>query len=69
MCAGFCDSACLCECLGDVTVFVCTTLSRVPRELGTGDKSISMVDKRGEEYVPPPPPAYVAFGGDGRSLA
>ena len=41
---------------------------RVPKELGTGDKSIEMVDKRAEEYVPPPPPAYIAFSGGGRSL-
>eukprot|EP00937_MAST-01D_sp_MAST-1D-sp2_P001413 g1413.t1 len=49
---------------------------RVPRELipGTGeggqagDVDVSMVDRRGEDYTPPPKPAYVAFGGGGVTL-
>jgi UBX domain-containing protein 1 len=32
------------------------------------DLAVSLVDKRSEDYVPPPPPAYVAFSGTGSSL-
>jgi len=43
---------------------------RVPAELGaTGDMEIDLVDKRGEEFVAPPPPAYIAFSGEGNSLS
>lgn len=42
---------------------------RVPREFGPGDASIGVADKRGEDFVPPPPPAYVAFSGDGQKLS
>lgn len=45
----------------------------VPRELvpegGAGSRvDVSLVDKRGEDYTPPPKPAYTAFSGDGMSL-
>lgn len=34
-----------------------------------GELSISLSDKTGEKYVPPPPPAYVEFSGSGFSLS
>ncbi len=33
-----------------------------------GGLSVSLSDKTGEKYVPPPPPAYIAFSGQGSSL-
>lgn len=44
----------------------------VPREL-EGDNvreqvEISLVDKRQEDYVAPPPPAYTAFSGEGQTM-
>lgn len=33
-----------------------------------GDLDVRLEDKRGEDYVPPPPPAYIAFSGTGSSL-
>jgi UBX domain-containing protein 1 len=33
-----------------------------------GDVMLDMVDKQSEDYVPPPPPSYVAFSGSGSSL-
>jgi len=45
---------------------------RVPAEL-QGDKpgelDVSIEDKRSEQYTPPPPPAYTAFGGSGQALS
>lgn len=29
---------------------------------------VNLIDKRSEEYIPPPPPAYVAFSGQGTTL-
>ncbi len=29
---------------------------------------VKLADKRGEDYVPPPPPAYVAFGGPAATI-
>jgi len=45
----------------------------VPRQLesevdGTGPLNVQLVDKREEEYVAPPPPAYVAYSGEGQTL-
>ena len=34
-----------------------------------GELSVSLSDKTEEEYVPPPPPAYVEFSGQGVSLS
>lgn len=42
---------------------------RVPAELGNANLDVSLVDKRGEDYEEPPPPAYVAFSGEGNSLS
>ena len=42
---------------------------KVPPELRQGspnDMNVKLVDKSSEEYVPPPPPAYVAYSGDGQ---
>lgn len=33
-----------------------------------GGLSVSLSDKTGEKFVPPPPPAYIAFSGQGTSL-
>jgi len=33
-----------------------------------GGLSVSLSDKTSEKYVPPPPPAYIAFSGQGTSL-
>mmetsp|Transcript_55800 Transcript_55800/g.64085 ORF Transcript_55800/g.64085 Transcript_55800/m.64085 type:complete len:339 (+) Transcript_55800:32-1048(+) len=45
----------------------------IPRELvaefGDVDLSVDLVDRREEDFVPPAPPAYVAFAGTGHSLA
>jgi len=45
----------------------------IPNELRKkypkGDLSISISDKTGDKYVPPPPPAYVQFSGNGVSLS
>ena len=45
----------------------------VPKELRksypNGDVSVSLDDKTQEQYVPPPPPAYVQFSGQGVSLS
>lgn len=45
----------------------------IPRELvanlGDVDLDVSLVDRREEPYTAPPPPAYVAFAGSGRTLA
>ncbi|KAG7393134.1 NSFL1 cofactor p47 [Phytophthora pseudosyringae] len=44
----------------------------VPQELEGENRSeqveISLVDKRQEDYVAPPPPAYTAFSGEGQSM-
>lgn len=44
----------------------------IPRELvadfGDVDINVDLVDRREEPYAPPPLPAYVAFGGSGRTL-
>lgn len=46
---------------------------RVPREIyqKTQGKpvSVSLEDKRKETFVPPPPPAYVAFSGEGQAIS
>ena len=42
---------------------------QVPPELREGspeDMNVKLVDKSSEEYVPPPPPAYVAYSGNGQ---
>ena len=42
----------------------------LPSELRTGapyDRNISLKDKSSEEYVPPAPPAYVAYSGNGQA--
>ena len=36
--------------------------------LGDGEVSIGLEDRRSEDFVPPPPPAYVAFSGEAMSL-
>lgn len=44
---------------------------RVPSELqdpGGANVDVDLEDKRGEEYAPPPKPAYVAYSGEGQSL-
>lgn len=43
---------------------------RVPSELqaGGGNIDVELADKRGEEYAPPPKPAYVAYAGEGQSV-
>ena len=45
---------------------------QIPKELRkkypTGALSVSLSDKTGQKYVPPPPPSYVAFSGSGTSL-
>ena len=33
-----------------------------------GEVSVSLSDKTSEKYVPPPPPAYIEFSGQGHSL-
>ena len=35
---------------------------------GEKDIEMDMLDKQGEDYVPPPPPAYVAFSGSGATV-
>jgi hypothetical protein len=42
----------------------------VPAELqsGAADVDVSLVNKMTEEYTAPPPPAYVAYSGEGASL-
>lgn len=35
----------------------------------TGELSVSINDKTEEEYVPPPPPAYVEFSGQGMTFS
>ena len=44
----------------------------IPKELREKYKSktlgIALEDKRQEKFIPPPPPAYVAFSGTGQSL-
>lgn len=44
----------------------------VPPEMRSGGRpgpvDVHLDDRRGEDYVPPPPPAYVAFSGQGVSL-
>lgn len=46
---------------------------RVPSELLAKTKgkpvSVELSDKRQEQYVPPPPPAYVAFSGEGNAMS
>jgi UBX domain-containing protein 1 len=40
-----------------------------PTSKGAGKPvNISVDDKRGEDFVPPPKPAYVAFSGEGHRL-
>ncbi len=29
---------------------------------------VKLVDKRGQEYTPPPQPSYVAFSGEGQTM-
>ena len=39
---------------------------RIPSELADkykGNIGVSLVDKRKEDYVPPPPPKYLSFSG------
>ena len=40
----------------------------IRKKYPTGDVSVSLSDKTGEKYVPPPPPAYIEFSGQGVSL-
>lgn len=48
----------------------------VPREIAVplpgqsteGPIHVGLVDRRKEDYVPPPAPAYVAFGGEGQTM-
>lgn len=42
----------------------------VPEELrrGEGTHHVALEDRRSEKYTPPPPPAYVAFGGDAMAV-
>ncbi|KAG5188705.1 SEP domain-containing protein [Tribonema minus] len=46
----------------------------VPRELadglgkGRGEVHVKLADRRNEDYVPPPTPAYVPFGGEGQTM-
>lgn len=46
--------------------------SHVPRELEGENRDeeveIGLVDKRQEDYVPPPAPAYTAFSGEGQTM-
>ena len=46
--------------------------NRVPGELLSKTKgkpvAVSLSDKRSEKYVPPPPPKYVAFSGEGQRM-
>lgn len=46
---------------------------RLPAELHgkipPGEIDVALNDKRGEDYRPPTPPAYVAFGGEGQQLS
>ncbi len=46
--------------------------SYVPKELESqvrgAEVHISLNDKRGEEYTPPPKPAYTAFSGEGQAM-
>jgi hypothetical protein len=46
--------------------------SLIPKQLRVkypkGGLSVSLSDKTQEKYVPPPPPAYIAFSGSGTSL-
>lgn len=50
----------------------CLERGDVPAEMrqasGGGIVDVHLDDKRGEDYVPPPPPAYIAFSGQGVSL-
>lgn len=42
---------------------------RVPRELATNvDVDVELIDKKGEDYKPPPKPAMVSFSGAGHTL-
>ena len=44
---------------------------RVPQELVAKynkDIGVSLTDKRKEDYVPPPPPKYISFSGEGTSM-
>ena len=47
--------------------------NRVPAELFSKTKgkpvSVNLSDKRQERYVPPPPPKYVAFAGEGQRMS
>lgn len=45
----------------------------IPKELRkiypNGNVSVSLDDRTQDEYVPPPPPAYIQFSGQGVSLS
>lgn len=47
--------------------------NKIPKRLRekypNGGLSVSLSDKTGEKYTPPPPPAYIAFSGTGTSLS
>jgi UBX domain-containing protein 1 len=43
--------------------------SELRKKYPKGELSISLSDKTGEKFVPPPPPAYIEFSGEGVSLS
>lgn len=43
--------------------------SELRKKYPKGELSVSLSDKTQEKYVPPPPPAYVEFSGQGVSLS